>query len=178
MRTALPMLLTCLLLALAGCAADAPPASSAPEPTTCGDVRNLSVAGEIYMAGQPTADDFALLRARGIKTVINYRRQSEFDLNERAIVEGLGMTYVHYPWNGPDMLTDARLDEMRRQMRDSERAILVHCGSANRVGAVWLAYRVLDEGVALETAIAEARAVGLRTEAYETITLAYIERNQ
>ena len=149
-------------------------AAPAPEPATCGTVRNLSIAGDIYLAGQPGAKDFALLKARGVKTIINLRTPGESDLNEKKIVEDLGMTYVSLPWNGPDQLTDQKLDAMRTALHENERPIMLHCGSANRVGAGWLAYRVLDEGIPVEQALAEAKQIGMRTKAYETITLAYI----
>ncbi|MBI1312566.1 methyltransferase domain-containing protein [bacterium] len=51
---------------------------------------------------------------------------------------------------------------------------MVHCASANRVGAVWLAHRVLDAKIPVEASLAEARAVGLRTSAYEQRAYEYI----
>lgn len=171
-----------LLITLAACQPEPtsppaePAASPAPQPAQIGSVRNLSVAGDIYLAGQPAKDDFQLLKDRGVKTIINLRLPQESDLDERGIVETLGMTYAALPWNGPDQLTDDRLDQMRRLLRDSERPVVLHCASANRVGAGWVAYRVLDEGVDIEQAVAEAKAAGMRTPAYETKTRDYIER--
>ena len=59
-----------------------------------------------------------------------------------------------------------------------ERPALVHCGSANRVGAVYLPWRVLDGGLSVEDALAEAKVVGLKTPMYETKALDYIKRHQ
>ncbi|MEM9021901.1 MAG: protein tyrosine phosphatase family protein [Planctomycetota bacterium] len=166
-----------LSVLMVGCFSDPTTAErpSKVEPTTCGDVRNLSRVGEVYLAGQPTPEDFPLLKELGIKTVINLRRSGETDLDEKALVENNGMTYVHIPWSGPDQLTDARLDAMRQALRDRERPLLLHCGSANRVGPAWIAYRVLDEGATLDHAIAEAKQIGMRTPEYETIAVRYIE---
>jgi ubiquinone/menaquinone biosynthesis C-methylase UbiE len=54
---------------------------------------------------------------------------------------------------------------------------MLHCGSANRVGAVWLTYRVLDQGVPIETAIEEAKTIGLRSPEYEAKARDYIHRH-
>jgi hypothetical protein len=54
----------------------------------------------------------------------------------------------------------------------------LHCGSSNRVGAVWLPWRVLDGGVEVEKAVAEAKPIGLKKAEYEEKALDYIKRNQ
>ena len=170
----LPLLLASLLLL--GCQAKQAGIAQV-EPAQCGSVKNVHRAGDLYLAGRPTPGDYPLLKDLGIKTVFNIRHDDETPgLDEAKLVEAQGMAYVHLPWNGPEQLTDEKLDAMRRVLREAERPMLFHCGSANRVGAGWLAYRVLDEGVALDTALAEAKTVGMRTAAYELITLDYIER--
>ena len=180
MKHPTPIAFACLCFVLLGCASQSKTTATpaAVEADTCGNVRNLHRAGDIYLAGQPAADDFKLLKDRGVRTVINLRPQAESDLNEKRIVEDLGMTYIHIPWNGPAQLTDARLDAMRNVLRDSERNIMLHCASANRVGPAWLAYRVLDEGVPIEQAVAEAKQIGMRTAGYETKARAYIAARQ
>lgn len=149
------------------------------EPTSCGNVRNMHRIGDLYVAGGVTPADYPLLRDMGIKTVLSIRYAQETPgLDGRKLAEAQGMSYIHLPWNGPNELTDDKLDRMREVLREADRPLLFHCGSANRVGAGWLAYRVLDEGVAIDTALAEAKTFGLRTAAYETITVDYIKRNQ
>ena len=51
---------------------------------------------------------------------------------------------------------------------------MLHCASGNRVGAVWLAYRVLDEGLEPGAALEEARTIGLRSAGYEERALEYV----
>ena len=175
----LPLLLA--LLIQTGCQSDGPSqAKVAPvEPTQCGDVKNMHRVGDLYVAGGVTPSDYPLLKDLGIKTILNLRQEDETPgINSAKLAKANGIMHVRIPWKGPDQLSDDRLDAMREVLRGAERPILFHCGSANRVSAGWLAYRVLDEGVELKTAITEAKTFGLRTAAYETITLDYIARQQ
>ena len=175
MRNTTPLPLALVMLLLIGCQTD--PATLTVEPAPCGKVKNMHRVGDLYLAGAPTPGDYPLLKDLGIMTVLNIRHDKETpDVDDAALVEAQGMTYVHLPWSGAAELTDEKLDAMREVLRDAERPILFHCGSANRVGAGYLAYRVLDEGVDVDTALAEAKTFGLRTAAYELIALDYIER--
>lgn len=62
------------------------------------------------------------------------------------------------------VLTDAVFDETRAWLTDDgKKPLLLHCHSANRVGAIWLAHRVLDDGLMLAAAEREATLVGLNT---------------
>jgi len=166
-------------LTLLGCQADPPPDDLATvEPTQCGDIQNMHRIGDLYVSGAVTPEDLPLLKDLGIKTILNLRHANETDFDEAKLAKAQGITHIHLPWNGPKELTDAKLDAMRRVLREAERPLLFHCGSANRVGAGWLAYRVLDQGVELDTATQEAKTFGLRTQAYETITVDYIKRSR
>ena len=68
-------------------------------------------------------------------------------------------------------------DQAREQLKTAERPILLHCASANRVGAVWLPYRVLDGGLSWDHALAEAKTVGLKSPDYEAKAKDYIQRH-
>ena len=155
-----------------------PPQTEALEPYQCGSIQRLHTYDGIFLASQPSQADFEQAKDGGVRTVLNIRYDREHpEMDEKAIVEGLGITYIHKPWSGTDELTDSLLDELRGVLRDSERPLLFHCHSANRVGAVWLAYRVLDGGIPVEDAIAEAKQVGLKSPAYQEKVLDYIRRN-
>ena len=54
----------------------------------------------------------------------------------------------------------------------------MHCASANRVGAVWLPYRVLDQNVPLEEALPQAQAIGLRSPEFIERAHDYIRRHR
>lgn len=149
------------------------------EPYECGTVTRLNTLGGVFLASQPNVADIEQAAMGGIELVVNMRHESEMtDFNEKEVAEKNGMRYINLPWNGANELTDKILDEARRILREETRPMMVHCSSANRVGAVWLAYRVLDNGISYEDALAEAKVVGMKTPAYETITKAYIAKRQ
>ncbi len=172
------------LLALATMFAANPTASAddkAPPKVTdakLGKTRNVHACGKLFLAGQPTPDDIALMKQKGIKRVITLRTDGEVNWDEAGKVKKAGIDFVQVPFRLPDSLTDKVFDKVRKLLKDHEQTpTLLHCGSANRVGAVWLAHRVLDEGVPLDQATKEARQVGLRTPAYLEKALDYIERH-
>jgi len=160
----------------AGCSSREPARAARLEPYELGSTPHLHAYGDILLAGQPSSADLELAAEQGVRTVINMRKPEELELDEGALVRELGMAYVHEPWNGPEELTDEVFDTYRALLDGAERPVLLHCKSANRVGAVWLAWRVLDGGLPVEEARAEAREVGLKTPQYEAAALEYVER--
>lgn len=183
--SSLPAVLV-LLGACAGPAEKQPAPSPAPgsgaavlEPFQCGEVQRIHTFQNIFLASQPSAQDFEHARKNGIKTVVNLRHPSELkDFDEPAVVEGLGLTYVSLPWNGPDELTDAVFDRGRELLSTSERPLMMHCSSANRIGPIWIAWRVLDGGQTFEQAHAEAVQIGMKTPAYTDKARDYVERRR
>lgn len=148
-------------------------------PGRLGSTYKIHAFGDILLAGQPTLNDLNAAKAAGIKTVINLRLPQEMRFDEAAAVRDLGMAYHNFPISGPETLTDKVFEDIRKLLNDKKkRGVLVHCASANRVGAVWLPYRVLDGGMSYEKALAEARQIGLRTPQYEPKAAAYIKKKQ
>ncbi|MEZ6020866.1 MAG: hypothetical protein R3F17_12410 [Planctomycetota bacterium] len=148
------------------------------EPYSCGSIQRMHTLGGVFLASQPAEADLAQARDGGVKTVINMRKPAELKFDEAALVQNLGLNYMNPAWNGVDELTDEVFTEYREMLKTAQRPILLHCGSANRVGAVWITYRVLDEGLSLEAALAEAKVVGLKTAEYEAKAIDYVQRHQ
>ena len=144
-----------------------------------GSTRNVHSFGLNLLCGQPSESEFADAKKRGVKVVITLRSKGEIDWDEAGLVKKLGMEFHDYGFRDPADLTDKVFDGVRAALQQSnEKPVMVHCASANRVGAVWLAHRVLDAKIPVEAALAEARAVGLRTPAYEERAYAYIAAEQ
>lgn len=180
--TSLPLLFA-LLTACAAPPAE-PPAHTAKvtevlEPYECGSITRMHTVGGVFLASQPKAADLEQAKHGGIRTVVNLRHASEMpEFDEAQAVSDLGMHYVSLPWQGAAELTDDVFDRARKVLATAERPLLVHCASANRVGAVWIPYRVLDDGVELEAAVAEARTIGLKTPEFEAKARDYVARKR
>ena len=56
--------------------------------------------------------------------------------------------------------------------------VFVHCGSANRVGGMWMIKRVLQDKWTVEQARAEAEAIGLREPAMIAFVTEYINTHK
>ena len=178
MKLSVP-LAAALLMSAAVIAADKPASSDKLEPYECGNVQRLHVFGETFLASQPEQGDFKTAAEAGIKTVINLRKPDELDWDESAHVAELGMAYVNVPFKSPDSLNDAVFDNVRALLNSkSNKPLILHCSSANRVGAIWLAHRVLDGGISYDDALEEAKTVGLKLPAYTDRAKDYIERHQ
>jgi uncharacterized protein (TIGR01244 family) len=185
----IPFSATLLLgLSLGGLAA-APPATDSPaksaqskeklSPYECGKVERMHTLKGIFLASQPEKEDFKQAADKGVKTVVNLRDPKEIDWDEAAVVKELGMEYVNLPFRSPKELSDEIFDKSRKLLADkSKRPLLLHCASANRVGALWLAHRVLDDGVKYDDALAEAKTVGLALPALEEKAKDYIKRKK
>ncbi len=143
-------------------------------------IQNVHQADGFLLASQPDKAGFEAVKNEfGVKTVINLRLPDETPkLMEPALVKDLGLDYVAVPFKGPDTLKDEIFDRARQVLKDeSKRPILMHCKSGNRVGAIWYAYRVLDEGIDPEVAMKEAKAIGLRKEGHIKKAEEYVKKH-
>ena len=117
-------------------------------------------------AGQPSAPTVAKLKEMGFRTVVNLRRSDEAPevQKEKAAVEAQGLRYIAIPVT-PDTFSPDDVTAVQRILEDETAApVLLHCSSANRVGAVW---GVIERrhGRSLADAEAEARKIGLSSPA-------------
>jgi len=117
----------------------------------------------------------------GFKAVINLRLATEANANieaNAAHAKALGLNYIHIPFNSqqPDpKVVDQFLAAIANK---ANQPVYVHCGSASRVGAVWLVKRVLQDGWTVEKATEEAKLIGMRGEPLEKFAVSYIESHK
>lgn len=156
-----------LLAALCGlvvaCAVNAETASQSPLKVDLDQVvasRNVSPVEGITSAGQPDAAAFKVFADSGYVAVIEMRTSTEDrGLDEQAVVEALGMKYISMPIGRDDITFEkaAALDEL---LATIDEPVLVHCASANRVGAL-LALRASAGGADDEAALATGKEGGM-----------------
>ena len=101
------------------------------------------------------------LKAMGFTSIVDLRGPDEGTESEKKAVESAGLRYFNIPVTD-GLPTPFQIIEFAHVVEDPDNApLLIHCGSANRVGAMWALYRAL-QGTADEVALAEARTIGLQ----------------
>lgn len=133
---------------------------------------------DIATAGQPDASAWGALAREGFKSVVDLREASEpRGHDEAGEIARAGLRYLLLPVSH-ESLGDRQFDVLRDFLRDANnRPAVVHCQSANRVGALMLPYLVLDERIPLPEAEALARSIGLRSADYAAHALDYVQRH-
>lgn len=159
--------------------AEVKPARQTVKRLSLGLTEHTHACDRLHFTGPLSTDDIAPLHKAHVEVVISLLSDDEADAAVQHAVEAAGMKFVSIPVADPRALNDDLLDTMRQLLSDQQHhRCLLQGTPRDRVGAVWLAYRVLDEGVPLHTAIAEARVIGLRDDAYRAPVLRYIRRIQ
>jgi uncharacterized protein (TIGR01244 family) len=145
-------------------------------------IRNYSrVDATIGCGGSTEPAAMAALKREGFVSVINLRLASEEGANVeegRAAAEQAGMKYIHLPFSGSS--PDPKIVEsfLASVADPANQPVYIHCGSASRVGAVWMIKRVLQDEWPIEKAQTEAEAIGLSSPALVAFATEYIGRHQ
>ena len=134
--------------------------------------------GDIATAGQPDAAAWGALAREGFKSVVDLREPSEpRGHDEAGEIARAGLRYLPLPVSH-ESLSDRQFSVLRDFLRDEgNRPALVHCQSANRVGALLLPYLTLDAHLPLDEAKALATSIGLRSPDYAALALDYVQRH-
>ena len=137
----------------------APPAEEPQEP-----IKNARRPMEgLLTGGQITEQQLEEAAAAGYRTVVNLRTVSEEGAwDEGPKVEELGMRYVHIPVAGVEGITEENARRMNEVISDPKALpAIVHCGSGNRVGALFALKAFHIDGADAETALGIGREAGL-----------------
>ena len=145
-------------------------------------IRNYSrVDATVGCGGAVDPAAMAGLKKEGFVSVINLRQASEpgADVDAgRAAAQAAGLKYIHLPFNvaAPDSKV---VDSFLAAVADkSNQPVFIHCGSANRVGGMWMIKRALQDRWPLEKARAEGEAIGLNNPQLTAFATDYITRHQ
>ncbi len=168
-------LLALLLLLPLACRTAEPPVL---ESASLGSIQRVHAFGDVWLASQPTPSDLEAARAAGVRAVVNLRAPTEpLEFDERRLALNLGMTYSNPGFGSPAELSDEVFASALEALDDARGPVLLHCSSANRVGPIWIARRVLEDGVDVEVAVQEALRIGMRTPEYEQLARDYVRRH-
>ena len=134
---------------------------------------------DVATAGQLQASHLAQLASAGVRMILNLRPASEpHGFDEPAAVTDAGMRYENVPVTQQTLVRDD-FARVRALLADpANRPAVIHCASANRVGALLLPQLVLDEGRSEQDATAIALQIGLRSQELLDAALAYLHEQQ
>ena len=179
------LLVACVLLTATAWSGEIAPADRARleriQQTLSADVPRVLCLDDSFATGaQPTGDAYIKAAANGFRSVLSLRTNAEgIDLVlERARVESTKMRYFNIPVNSSSPRPE-QADEFRRIARDkTNHPMLVNCASANRVGAVMMILRVVDQGWSEDKALDEALKIGLASENLKKFARDYIAQRR
>ena len=163
------------------CLAIAAPALAQTKQDYPGVMNFTRVDATVACGGATDVSTLDALKKDGFKAVINLRMANEPGVNleqNQARAKELGLNYVHIPFSGgsPD---PKAVDMFLGTIADkANQPVFVHCASANRVGAMWLVKRVLQDNYTVDKATNEAKAIGLSNPGLETFALQYIAEHK
>ena len=146
-----------------------------------GIVNYSRVDATVGCGGRVTPAAMGALKNEGYVSVINLRQASEPEADidaGRAAAQAAGLKYIHLPFNAasPDPKV---VDSFLAAVGDkSNQPMFIHCGSANRVGGMWMIKRVLRDGWEIPRAQTEAEAIGLRDAKLTAFAIDYIKSHQ
>jgi uncharacterized protein (TIGR01244 family) len=132
-----------------------------PERISPAVVNYSRVTPQIAAAGLLRGNAVAELKSLGFAMIVDLRGPAEgTDVEQKAAAQ-VAIRYANIPVT-TDVPTDAQLVEFSRLVEDAGNyPMIVHCGSANRVGAMWALYRAA-RGAPFEAALAEGRRIGMQ----------------
>jgi protein tyrosine phosphatase (PTP) superfamily phosphohydrolase (DUF442 family) len=134
--------------------------------------RFVQVDDRLFRGAQPDVEGFKYLRDLGVRTIINLRLAKDAErLNEKEIVESLGMKYVNIPVEDGNFFTRSRrippeaIQSFFKTIDASDSGpVFVHCHrGADRTGALVSFYRIVRHNWDSARAYAEARQIGMRS---------------
>lgn len=129
-----------------------------------------SVGDDVFIGGQPTERALRDLKAKGVTTVVNLRMPQEMariGFDEAALLQELGITYVHIPLGGTpeNPYAPAALDRFAATMASAKGKVLLHCTIAWRASHMWGAYLIRERKMPVADALAHVRSINLREQA-------------
>ncbi|HEY6509692.1 MAG TPA: sulfur transferase domain-containing protein [Vicinamibacterales bacterium] len=167
-------------VALVGCAVLS--AAAQVKKSEMAGIRNFSrVDATVGCGGAVDPAAMAGLRKEGFVSVINLRLANEpgADVDAgRAAAQAAGLKYIHLPFNAAS--PDSKVVEsfLAAVADKANQPVFIHCGSANRVGGVWMIKRVLQDGWAVDKARTEAEAIGLSSPQLVAFATDYINTHK
>jgi len=137
------------------------------------------VDATVACAGATPVQALPEIKKGGFVSVINFRMPEEPGANvdeSKATAATVGLKYIHLPHQTPTPEIAAAF--LKAVADPANQPVYIHCGSANRVGAMWFIKRVKLDGWAVDRAMKEAELIGLRAANLKQFALDYVSANR
>jgi uncharacterized protein (TIGR01244 family) len=173
----LPAILALLILHSGGVVLPQDPHSRLTKESLPGSRNVTRVEATVACGGATSPEAMPELKRRGFAAVINLRLASEPGAEieaSRHAASTAGLAYIHIPFDGSNPDREPVRRFLAEVARPENQPVFIHCGTANRVGAMWLIKRVLLDGWEERAAVAEAEAIGLSSARLKQFALEYI----
>jgi protein tyrosine/serine phosphatase len=121
-------------------------------------IKNFGKVNDNYFRGsQPTQLQMSALKAMGVKTIIDLRK--DYVPQARHWANELGLNYFNLPLLPGRAATKEQTEYFLRLVNDPANApVYVHCkGGRHRTGAMTAAYRITHDGWTAEQALEEMK---------------------
>ncbi|MFT4704343.1 MAG: hypothetical protein ACI81R_002046 [Bradymonadia bacterium] len=116
----------------------------------------------IVSGGQPSPTQIAAAGEAGFRSVLTTRGEGEIgDYDERGDVERAGMVFHELPIAGMGDLSRKNVQAFATLVDSLPRPLLIHCGSGNRIGALFALRAAWLDGADEETALQRGAETGL-----------------
>ena len=141
-----------LMLALTGII------TSAQKPVAPRPIKNFGKVNDNYFRGsQPSRTQLAGLKAMGVKTIVDLRK--DYVPEERQWARELGLNYFNLPLKPGTPATKEQTQYFLRLVNDPANApVYVHCrGGRHRTGAMTAVYRITYDGWTAQQAFDEMK---------------------
>ncbi len=139
-----------------------PSATTAPSPL---DIpRYVKVKAGLAFGRQPFPDGIVWLKQAGFKKVVHIAGTAEVDDAAQKLFEREGIQYVRMEMNS-ERFDASLINQFSGEIATTASApVFVYDRDGSRLGALWMAHRVLDEKAQATQARAEAEAIGFNYE--------------
>jgi uncharacterized protein (TIGR01244 family) len=129
----------------------------------------IQISDKIATAGQPTADQFADIRAAGYEVVVNLAMPNSTNAiaHEQELVEAQGMEYVYLPvvWEEPTL---SDIDRFFNTLEtNADKPVFVHCALNMRVSAFMYLYQRTQNQVSHEVAVENMNKIWTPNETWQ-----------
>ena len=117
----------------------------------------------LFRGGQPAEGGIAKLKALGIRTIVNLRREASLVTSEEREATQAGLRYFSVPMRGLGRPTDEQLKRILGLIDQPDNwPVFVHCKAGqDRTGLVVACQRIARAGWTAERAIREAMDLGM-----------------